>query len=374
MSVSILHTADLHIGLRFRHIQNDKARDRLVQERMDALKNMVLMANERRTDFFVIAGDLFDKQEIKNELVLAVINTLKKFNGQVLIVPGNHDYYEGQQSKLWGYFTKNSINTNIHLLTRKECETLISRDGQVVNFYPCPCPSKHSEQNEIGWVRDMSKVPENLHIGIAHGNVEGLALDTEGRYFNMSPAELKAAGIDCWLLGHVHVPFPLATYSGNPGFFMAGTHTPERSNRISTGQCWYIEFSMDRQIQFEQLVPGTITFLTENRKLASEAELELLEADLLAKDAANTILTLVLTGYLSQTERDKFNAIISSARARFLDISLEGDIRQKIDAALVRTEFPDNTFSQQLLLQLLNGPDHELKVQLAYDLIKECKA
>ena len=60
MSVSILHTADLHIGLRFRHIQNDKARDRLVQERMDALKNMVLMANERRTDFFVIAGDLFD--------------------------------------------------------------------------------------------------------------------------------------------------------------------------------------------------------------------------------------------------------------------------------------------------------------------------
>ena len=54
-----------------------------------------------------------------------------------------------------------------------------------MRFYPAACRTLHSQDNMIGWVKNEEKNPNAIHIGIAHGNVDGLGRDEDGKYFNM---------------------------------------------------------------------------------------------------------------------------------------------------------------------------------------------
>ena len=59
MPIRIVHTADSHIGLRFKQYPTPVA-NRLIEERHLALGRLVNVANEQNAHFFVVAGDLFD--------------------------------------------------------------------------------------------------------------------------------------------------------------------------------------------------------------------------------------------------------------------------------------------------------------------------
>jgi len=237
MSIKIMHTADHHIGIEFRN--QPELREILKKERLEALKRIVSEANTRQCDFLVLAGDLFENHNVSQVLVNQVCDILTIFTGQVLVVPGNHDYYQEADPGLWTHFRDNTEHSNIHLLVRHEPE-IFQADGKDVCFYPCYCPSRHADQHVIGWVADRQKASNALHIGIAHGNVQGLGRDDEGQYFNMTPEDLRAAGVHCWLLGHIHAPSPLPGYVGGDLFFMPGTHTPEHMKRSTEGYAWFI--------------------------------------------------------------------------------------------------------------------------------------
>lgn len=88
-----------------------------------------------------------------------------------------------------------SENSNIRLLNESEVYRT-EVDGKTLCFYPSPCASKHHEGHVIGWVNDVQKDPNEIHVGIAHGNVDGLGIDEADRYFNMSETDLRAASVD----------------------------------------------------------------------------------------------------------------------------------------------------------------------------------
>ncbi|MDZ7721066.1 MAG: metallophosphoesterase [Balneolaceae bacterium] len=78
--IRIYHTADLHIGLRFKN--HPEASETLVQARYETLEKLVGMANEQNADIFAIAGDLFDRTSMKVSDIQRVIQTINKFEGK----------------------------------------------------------------------------------------------------------------------------------------------------------------------------------------------------------------------------------------------------------------------------------------------------
>ena len=102
--MKILLTGDLHLGKSYAKYP-DIARP-LSEARLRALQNVVDAANREACDFFVIAGDLYDKTSgIGRELHQAVCRLLGEFSGQaVLVLPGNHDSYTDDKSPLWRDF------------------------------------------------------------------------------------------------------------------------------------------------------------------------------------------------------------------------------------------------------------------------------
>lgn len=370
MSIKIMHTADNHIGLEFRN--QPELRDRLKQERLDALRRIVTEANTRNCDFLVVAGDLFENINVPQRLVREVCDILRSFTSEVLVVPGNHDYYEGADSRLWNFFKDAALGSNIHLLLRHEPETFHA-DGREVFFYPCYCPSKHGQDHVIGWVADMPKAADALHIGIAHGNVEGLGRDDEGNYFNMRPEDLRAAGVHCWLLGHIHAPSPQPGYVGRDLFFMPGTHTPEHVKRTTEGYAWFIDIEDAGSIRFERYRSGGIRFLRMERILHSLLDINALSAELDHPEQGIAILDLHVSGRLSEDEIEALKTLDADLNARFLQVRMTSDIIKRIDASQIAAEFPDGTYPQRLLSRLTENPEDMQALQLAYDIIKSVK-
>ena len=267
MSLRILHTADNHIGLSFN--QYPEVQKHLIEERFASLERMVAIANERKAHFIVVAGDLFDKTNVTKAQIERAVKTLGKFEGEaVLVLAGNHDFCEGPDSKLWKQFRTAADGGCVLALTVPGTKDFESDDFRV-RFHACPCPSKHGKQHTIGWVADEVKPADMLHIGIAHGNVEGLGLDADQRYFNMAESDFRNAGLHTWLLGHIHVPAPAPGTTGKPLYFMPGIHTPDSVKCSHPGHAWWIEMDADGSHD-PQAIPAMLEVLRIGREKLSD--------------------------------------------------------------------------------------------------------
>ena len=368
MSLRILHTADNHIGLSFN--QYPEARERLIEERFAALERMVATANDRNAHFIVVAGDLFDKTTITKAQVERAVKILAKFEGEaVLVLAGNHDFCEGSDSKLWKQFRAAADGSRVLALTEPGTRDFESDDYKV-RFYACPCPSKHGKEHTIGWVADEEKQSDMLHIGIAHGNVEGLGLDTDQRYFNMTDSDFRNAGLHTWLLGHIHVPAPAPGTTGKPLYFMPGIHTPDSVKCSHPGHAWWIEMDADGTCRHEQLTTGAIRFVRMHLSLQHANDIRELRAKCESLDAPNTILDLQLTGRLGEEEITDLNAMLNDISPAFLNFSQDRDIALVLDAASIAKRFPEGTLPSALLQALLSDDAHPGDAQLALDIIE----
>lgn len=369
MSLRILHTADNHLGLSFNPYP-EPARQRLVDERFVSLERLVTTASERKAHFMVIAGDLFDKTTVTKAQVERAVKILEKFEGEaVLVLAGNHDFCEGPDSKLWKQFRAAADGSRVLPLT-ESAFTDFECDEFRVRFHACPCPSKHGEIHTIGWVADAEKPSDRLHIGIAHGNVEGLGLDADQRYFSMTERDLRSAGLHTWLLGHIHVPAPAPGTTGRPLYFMPGIPTPDSVKCSHPGHAWWIEMDADGTCRHEQLATGAVRFVRMNIELRHANDLLELRAKCESLDAPNTILDLQLGGRLREEESAELNAMLGEISPAFLNFSQERNIAPQLDAAAISRRFPEGTLPGTLLHALLTDDAHPGDAQLALDIIE----
>ena len=260
--IRIFMTGDNHIGKKFDRY--GEIREVLSDSRKKSLRDAVRRAEEEQSDLFVITGDLFDSVSgVRTGDVREVAELLAGFPGTVLVLPGNHDYYTGEE-KVWRDFEKalDSMENNIILLKEEAPLSLRNREEQVL-VYPAICRSKHSEENALGWIKESlqkelsGQVPSSddceagdtpvYKIGLAHGALEGLTPDMKNEYFRMTESELLKIPVDLWLIGHTHIPYPaLQEEKALEGFriFNAGTHEQTDLHNRTEGWCFLL--TLDR--------------------------------------------------------------------------------------------------------------------------------
>ena len=368
-ALRIVHSADNHIGLGFRQYP-DAVRDRLIAERFSALSRLVQQANDREAHFLVIAGDLFDRTTVSSHDIKQCIKVLSAFSGQqVLVLAGNHDYCEGPDSTLWTSFRKAAQDTNVLAMTEAKRHVFQVNDC-AISFYACPCPSKTGADSTIGWVAKQEKSTDTIHIGVAHGNVEGIGLDANHRYFNMTRGDLSEANVLTWLLGHIHVPYPTAQFVGVPPFFMAGTHAPDSVRCRHQGHAWFIEITEDRSCSQEQLNLGHVHFVRLERELFSAADLRRLRDDCQLPNAPSTVLDLKLSGRLYADDLEAVQTLVDELTSAFLHVDCENDLITVLDAGAIAKLYPEGTLPFRLLNTLLEDDVHPGDAQVALELIQ----
>lgn len=371
-------TGDNHFGRKFNTY--DSIKDRLVESRFVCLENMVETAEKEQCEFFVITGDLFDNTyAIAKKDVNRVVEILASFDQTVLVLPGNHDFFSGNE-QLWEDFRSAAgVHGNICLLDTYQPYPFDSSDGPVV-FYPAYCDSKHSDTNRLGWVKTQ-EIDSNgrFNIGLAHGALEGLAIDTEGVYFPMTRTELDGIPMDLWLLGHAHVSEP-AILPGEEvsGYkiFNAGTHEQLDLHNNTEGNAFVITLQNNdglKRVLAKRVITGKIRYFDEKIHFSAtdNKSLEAAIEDLVKDYPSSSIVRLTVSGSIDATDYQEKEGIYKNQLSRFLNYTIiDNDLSEKITRDKIENEFSEIGFAAKFLEELLNDP---VELQMAYDVVKELR-
>jgi DNA repair exonuclease SbcCD nuclease subunit len=209
MVKKIIHIADLHIRTLQLHELYKTQFEKLIEEinelQIEWNKEGITSDNIR----IVIAGDIaHQKINISNEQLMLTSWFLKELSylGNVVIIPGNHDFLENNAQRL------DSISPVVELLNNKNITYLKDK-----GVYP---------DENVNWVvyslyqhnerPDFKKSDDKINIGLFHGPIQGMSTDL-GFQFEDAYDRLNFVGLDVLLCGDIHKRQTFTLHSGGIG-------------------------------------------------------------------------------------------------------------------------------------------------------------
>lgn len=374
--IRLLHTADLHLGLKFTRGYAPSVRDRLVGRRLECLRDLVDLANSRSCHVMVVAGDLFDHPRVPKGLIREAAGILARFEGIVAVLPGNHDYVQ-EEDPVWPVFV-DALGERHHLL-RRETPCDLRDQGVPLVLFPGVCGSRHSKSNAVGWIPEALAgldLPSGVRrVGVAHGSLEGLSPDFEGDYFPMTRGELEAMKLDAWLLGHTHVRFPDRDRTSGDRIFYPATPEPDGFDCRHGGHAWILELDEAGKIEGESVRTGRFRFRSLARSLSTEAEVEALRVEVASFNPERDLLKLELTGRLPGHLYENRSAWLAGLEKSVLYFESDtAGLLREITTADIDREYSSGSFPHRLLSELGKTAGEEGALQVAWDLVMESRS
>ena len=376
--IKIFETGDIHIGKKYDDYPTVK--DKLQNTRFDVLNSMVKQAEQENCDFFVVTGDLFDNvRNIAKKDVQKIVGILADFPDRVLVLPGNHDFYDGE-CKVWKEFEQVVSNVdNITLLN--EFRVYSFKVGEEsVDVYPAYCQDKHSEKNNLEWIKNADVDPNKYNIGIAHGAIQGITPDKKQEYYLMSQNELELIPMDLWLIGHTHVPFPevMRDEQEHKGYkiFNAGTHAQTDFRNNTPGYGFLISVDQNngqKTVTAKAIKSGEIRFY--DLDLAADTKngisFERMLSEKVSECDKNSIIRVNISGTVKQDEYEERNDIYEKILSKYLLYKIEDhELSNEITIDTIKAEYAETSFAYLFLEKLMENPK---EMAMAYEILKECK-
>lgn len=378
--VKLFMTGDNHFGKKYDRYSDVK--DILTQSRFDVLDDMVKKAEKEGCELFVVTGDLFDNvNNIKVSDVKRVAEILASFVGTVILIPGNHDYYTGDE-KVWKDFEKalSKVEHNIILIKEFRTYEIDTVDDKVV-VYPAFCQSKHAKKNNLEWIKNKRIQEEGvINLGIAHGAIKGVTPDMKEEYFLMTEKELTDIPIDAWLIGHTHIPYPdiLKEDESIVGYkiFNAGTHEQTDLHNNTEGNGFIITIEKNGEnatVSARKYVSGKVRYydLEVNVKPDSESALSnVIKAELDGK-RKNSVVRINVKGSVKKREYEDRENIYRQLLKEYLTYEIvDNELSEEITVDKIREEYAETSFAAQFMENLM---DNTTELQMAYQLLEDCK-
>ncbi|MDE5591240.1 MAG: metallophosphoesterase [Acetatifactor sp.] len=377
--LKIFVTGDNHIGKKYDRYPDVK--EQLIQSRFDSMRDMVRQAEREGCGLFAVTGDLFDNiSTVRAGDVKQAAEILAEFSGTVLVLPGNHDYYTGDE-QVWKNFEKALQNQahNIVLLNEFREYSFDIGDEQAV-IYPAFCHSKHSKENNLAWIKE-TEIPKDsaYRVGIAHGAIAGITPDMKEEYFLMTEKELLGIPVDVWLLGHTHIPYPDLKENGDTAgykIFNAGTHEQTDLHNNTEGCCFVITLEKSDKktsVSAHKYVSGRVRYfdLELNVKADEGNPLEERLEEITSGLGQNSVVRVKISGTVKQDEYEERAKIYRTVLNRFLTYETEDSgLSPEITIEKIRSEFSELSFAARFMEHFLDNP---AELQMAYELVQQCR-
>ena len=324
---------------------------RLREARIATLKHTLELAVKHAADALLIAGDLFEDNQVDDSLVTATVDLFSTYPAlPIYILPGNHDPYTGPDS-VWQRKAFQNAPANVHVLR----ETGIIDLGSNVYLLASPLQQKLSTTDpSLKLVELASSLPHDaIKIGITHG-----ALAIEARHQpNDFPIALNAAtraGLDYLAVGHWHNWLP-DTDGGR--IVMPGTPEPDRFANDASGHVALVEIAARGQpLRVQPIHVASLNWRSLSFDfLTAEASRASLAATLneLKPTAENTVLRITFTGVASPSALAETRVWLDPLLATFL----VGQLIDRTRISLNAVELADLQTRHPILAQVLSDID-----------------
>jgi DNA repair exonuclease SbcCD nuclease subunit len=251
MSLRLLLVGDMHLG---KQPRLSSTLQTLGIEGADiapsaAWRRAAELAIEHEVHAVLCAGDLVNQKENCFEALAELLGPLKllqKAGIPVYAVAGNHDVEALPMIAQW------VEATGFHLLGAKgvwESVELVGDDDSRVEIVGWSFPSQVYLESPLAGLppRQNTKIPR---VGLLHCDRDG-----HSSYAPVSSAELVAAPVDAWFLGHIHIPDLRGLQQSRPMGYL-GCLSPIRRKEVGWHGPWLATLNEAAQFALEPL-PGS---------------------------------------------------------------------------------------------------------------------
>jgi DNA repair exonuclease SbcCD nuclease subunit len=328
MWMRFIATADLQIGMTLSQFGAQQAA--FDQARLETLTTLARLVRETAADAVVVAGDLFDREEVASADLRRTLKAIAGIGVPVLVLPGNHDAHAPRSVWTSKAFGDERPDNLILLLDQVH-------DVAGVEVVGAPLMTRHPDTPTLHDRLDTLPADGRARVVVGHGAVIEIVGD-HGSPAAFSDVAIDAALTDgrasCVVLGDRHSFHPVgatdrAWYPGSP---------EPTDFADDEGHVLIVDVDADTgAVAYEQRRTGTWTFAAHAPELTGPDDVATLLATLDAYDAPQrTVVRLRPIGVLDLPTRQALEVGIAAARdlLAVLEVDLAG-VRVRLDPATV---------------------------------------
>ena len=244
-NLTFIHAADLHLDSPFKGLANipEHIFSDVLKSTFTALDRLIEVAIERKVDFIILAGDLFDNERKSLKVQIHLRNAFEKLNHYdiyVYLSYGNHDYINGNIHQI-------EYPENVYCFPDEKVRYVTyERNGKsMAAIYGF---SFENQAVKINKSLEYEIVDDTIpfHIAMLHGSLSSNA--EHNRYAPFQLGDLIKKRFDYWALGHIHRRDILST---NPPVVYPGN--TQGRHRKETGEkgCYHVTLTeTDSELSF----------------------------------------------------------------------------------------------------------------------------
>ncbi|MGH8636396.1 MAG: metallophosphoesterase family protein, partial [Burkholderiales bacterium] len=199
--LTILHTADLHLGHVSRQLDTETAR-KLARARLDAVDTILGLARQYDVRAILCAGDVFDSAQPDEDWWRGLADRFTRttgWNAPVILLPGNHDPLTRDSVYQRGHPFRRALPPWVHVVDHDDFELELGTEAVV---YARPCRSTAGADDPSLALPGRAEEDGRFRIGMVHGST----FDLPGYQTNFPIARDAAAlrGLDYLAIGDFH--------------------------------------------------------------------------------------------------------------------------------------------------------------------------
>lgn len=304
--MKLLHTADWQIGGVFGQFDQEAA-SFLATARTDSVKALATLALERAVDVVVVAGDVFDQQDVPGHVIRRMFSAMEAYKGRWLLIPGNHD--AALVESVWTRAAKlKCIPQNVTVATKPQ--TVVFDDLKLA-LLCAPLTQRHTFEDTTAFF-DTEETPEGyFRVGLAHGAVEGILPEDIDSPNPIARTRAQTARLDYLALGDWH-----GTKSVNSRTWYSGTHEPDRFKDNDPGNALVVTIAAPgAQPAVETVKVGKYRWRRVERVVSLPTDAELL-ANELAEFGETHAVRVGVSGTVDMTTREAIEEALSKCRSQ----------------------------------------------------------
>ncbi len=199
MALTFVHTSDWHLGKAYERLGRHSVAMR--RWRFDAVRRIYELAGRENAAFILVAGDLFQSDTPRSDLIAEVVDLLRDAPAPTIIIPGNHDpLTEGSVWKRDDFAGQLASVRNVQLALDSTPLELAAAKAVV---FPCPVTSRIIPDDLTASIPVAPRGGSAFRIGLAHGRWQGYSGETYAQNF-IAADRADSAGLDYLALGDFH--------------------------------------------------------------------------------------------------------------------------------------------------------------------------
>lgn len=264
-----IHTSDWQLGMT-RAFLREEAAPRFAQARIDAIRTLGELATEHGAQFIVVAGDVFESNQLSKETLLRTLNALNTLPVPIFLLPGNHDPLDGASI----FATREFQEAGTQIIVIGDTTPISVPGVEGVEVVGAPWRTKHPSTDLCAELADrLSPTDSVVRIAVCHGQADTLSPDTSRpEIINLEHAERAiAAGKFHYLaLGDRHS----VTQVGQTGrIWYSGAPVATAFDEIDPNQALLIDLSAAGVSDVRPLRVGDWHFIAEVRQMNGPEDL-----------------------------------------------------------------------------------------------------